>query len=622
MGEKSSVWTNLPASDRLLLKLGTWLYKSMREAHSLPRNVPGIVLASMALGVLTALQYRHEAALSFILSTGARTGFLVIGGPYLLGILLSLLANRKMPAPNRVERGDIVFNAAVAFWFFSGTMLIGYGLAKFTPLAADDILTLSGAAAFAASFVGFIFLTENFTTSFTLSSPLTLPILLAAFVSTNDLFPMPQFTVFVFQAALLYSVVLFDMGIVFFAIDQTFRNELGLGGMEVINTFISFLSGERREIEEALGKIGKKAKTLAGIVLFKRDGKNVLWVVPGVHPGPFANIGGSDLPSRLQDEFKKMEVFCFHGPSSHELNPVSRKEFPKLFDALRRGIDSLKFSPQASRLEKSVGKEVVVTRQLLGGRPLHVAYKYMGTSEDIHASVGGAVAMMEGKPILIDGHNRLERALLDGFWASELAGGGAYMEGSIDYGDETAFEIFQLIEQMKKEPKTGNMKIGVGNKKLGTPERGIGRLGVQSAVLEVEGQKTAYVLIDGNNLIEGLREEIELGLNEMVDEVVVATTDNHSVNSLMSDLNPVGAQIPPSDVVSACRKATAKAVEDLERAEVGTDLAVVSGMNFLGAGKPEKILSATRAFISLSKATLPGTVLVVLALAFVSVMAI
>lgn len=624
MVKERSVWSNLPASDRFILSIGTKIYKSLQEAHSFSRNVPGILAVSMTLGILTALEYRHGLTPNELISLGGKSGLFIIGIPYIIGIIISLIINRNKLAPKSINRGDVVFSAAMAFWFFTGAMLFGYLFAKITPLAANDVLTLSGAASFGAAFLGYLVLTEDFTTSFTLSAPLTIPILIVAHISTQTLFPMPSLGASIVQAILIYSVILIDMGLVFFTLEHIFRSQSGMGGMEFLNMFLSLLSGSKSEMEAAFERIGSKTKTFVGSILFKGKSKDVLWVIPSIHPGPFVGLGGAGMPRILQKVFSDKEVFCFHGPSNHDLNPVSRKELSKLVKFVKVQIANMKFTKNASKFEKLTNGKVTFTRQVIGGKPVHVAYKNTGTSEDINANVGAVIALQKDSPILIDGHNRLERKMLDEFWHSEMRQKKeTYMEESINYGDDAAFEMFSLFKKVSQNsPEIYPLKLGTAQITLGSVERGIGEMGIQVGVLRTGTQSTAYILIDGNNMIDGLREKLELAASKFVDAVVISTTDNHDVNSLTSDLNPIGEKMPQAKIVAECKRAIVDAINDLEPVKAGAKMGVMSDMKFLGRGKPEQIILATRAFVSLSKVMLPSTALLLLALGFLSVVAI
>ena len=73
----------------------------------------------------------------------------------------------------------------------------------------------------------------------------------------------------------------------------------------------------------------------------------------------------------------------------------------------------------------------------------------------------------------------------------------------------------------------------------------MGAGGITAIVVEVENQKTAYVVIDGNNMMPGLREKILTWLAALgFEESEVFTTDTHTVSALVTGsrgYHPVGA---------------------------------------------------------------------------------
>ena len=67
-----------------------------------------------------------------------------------------------------------------------------------------------------------------------------------------------------------------------------------------------------------------------------------------------------------------------------------------------------------------------------------------------------------------------------------------------------------------------------------TLKDGMGAGGITATVVQVGKQKTAYVVIDGNNMISGLREKILAALTSVgFDESEVFTTDTHAVSALV-----------------------------------------------------------------------------------------
>ena len=73
---------------------------------------------------------------------------------------------------------------------------------------------------------------------------------------------------------------------------------------------------------------------------------------------------------------------------------------------------------------------------------------------------------------------------------------------------------------------------------------GIGAEGIRALVLRAQAVTTAYVLIDGNNLLRGMRQPILDALRPIVDAAEVMTTDNHVVHEVDGGLNPVGERYP------------------------------------------------------------------------------
>ena len=63
--------------------------------------------------------------------------------------------------------------------------------------------------------------------------------------------------------------------------------------------------------------------------------------------------------------------------------------------------------------------------------------------------------------------------------------------------------------------------------------QGIGYSGMKTMMVEVNNQRTAYVLFDSNNMELGYRETIFNAVKDLdIDEIEVMTTDTHTVNTL------------------------------------------------------------------------------------------
>src|SRR5207247_11236719 len=94
-------------------------------------------------------------------------------------------------------------------------------------------------------------------------------------------------------------------------------------------------------------------------------------------------------------------------------------------------------------------------------------------------------------------------------------------------------------------------RVGYANRKgFSTPDQGIGARGIEALVVETGGQRTAYVLFDGNNMVPGVRDEIRAKLASLVQESEAMTTDNHSVNLTMDGFNAVGAVLDMATILA------------------------------------------------------------------------
>ncbi|KPN29722.1 putative membrane protein [Halolamina pelagica] len=144
------------------------------------------------------------------------------------------------------------------------------------------------------------------------------------------------------------------------------------------------------------------------------------------------------------------------------------------------------------------------------------------------------------------------------------------------------------------------------------PQEGIGPLGIRVAVVAVDGQETAYVLADGNNMEPWLRDRAVDELLETVDAAEVMTTDTHIVNTVEAD-NQIGAEIDHSEFIDTVADLVEQARADLEPVEAGmaTERAAVT---VFGNDRTETLASHANAVVSLGGAYALAVSLAVIAI--------
>ena len=106
-----------------------------------------------------------------------------------------------------------------------------------------------------------------------------------------------------------------------------------------------------------------------------------------------------------------------------------------------------------------------------------------------------------------------------------------------------------------------------------TLKDGIGPGGLAVMVVKTENNTASYVTIDGNNMQQGLRDQILQSIRETgVNDAEVMTTDTHLVTGLVrSPLGyyPVGAALPTTTFLAQITQTVRKAMSNLEESSAG-----------------------------------------------------
>ena len=115
-------------------------------------------------------------------------------------------------------------------------------------------------------------------------------------------------------------------------------------------------------------------------------------------------------------------------------------------------------------------------------------------------------------------------------------------EGLVEEFSEVASEAIKKAVSSPRDPfKAGMAKTRPPEFSI---EDGMGPGGISVLALEVAGKRYAYVVVDGNNMIKGLREHLLAKLAEMgFKDAEVMTTDTHVVNARLlveRGYHPVG----------------------------------------------------------------------------------
>ncbi|MFB6164134.1 MAG: DUF2070 family protein, partial [Haloarculaceae archaeon] len=333
------------------------------------------------------------------------------------------------------------------------------------------------------------------------------------------------------------------------------------------------------------------------------------FVLPMIHPGPMGEIGGGNLPQRVAAQAEGL-AFPPHATAGHDFNLVTEREVDTVLAAADRAAERVEFTDDATVAVRATEGDAKLIGQAFGDDALLVATYSPECADDVEYAVGlsaAAEARSAGldEVMLVDAHN-----CNDGLDGEDL--------GHVVPGSKRSFDMIQGAGKFGEAALTaerGRPRLGVAwDETPWGPEDGIGPLGIRVAVLAVGDQRTAYVLIDGNNMEPGLRERI-VDAVAGVDAVEVMTTDTHVVNTVEAD-NQVGAAVPEADLIALIADLVDRAVADCEPVSAGM-ASEHAEVTVFGNDRTETLASHANAMISMGSAL---AVMFILAVFAVSVL--
>ncbi|MFA5771362.1 MAG: DUF2070 family protein [Thermoplasmata archaeon] len=397
------------------------------------------------------------------------------------------------------------------------------------------------------------------------------------FLAILYLYPLGKPDVLV--SVILFSIFLFSTILFMKAVTSPFRRNFENSGLDIVNhtlaNFTEPTGNEGKGLEKFFHSFSETIDANVGIVAFKAEGEiKSLVIVPSVHPGPFGHIGGSNLPTKIASGLSELteHVLLFHGSATHDQNPATSEECNKIIEEVKRSVGELQYSNHASKFVRC-RNTFDVCAQSFNDFALLVHTSSPLPTDDIDYPTGYAAALTAKNKgatdaAFIDAHNCIEPG-----------------SGSIFFGSKDSFEVLSLVEKCVGECKKKTfekIRAGVAQDKTLTLKEGVAKQGIQALVVEVNNQKTAYILFDGNNMVPSLRERLLESIKDIVDEAEVFTSDNHVIHVTLGAHHPVGFNTDLDRIVKITRSTVLNAVDNLEEVEVGAKSTIVHDLRVFG----------------------------------------
>ncbi len=412
----------------------------------------------------------------------------------------------------------------------------------------------------------------------------------------------------IFIASLILMIAIYSLVLI---IESPMRRNLGVGGLELLSLTLAHVTEGSSAMESLFEDMGEPIDTLIGIISFKgKKGIKAVFLAPCVHPGPIGNIGGGNMPTILSSKFDFFTMVS-HGPSTHDFNPVSSKEINKIEEVIKNSLKEIDYHENVSQFFRVENESAKIGVQYFDSNLLMLATLSPKGFDDIDFGVGLALMNQARSTcsvdnvILVDCHNSFK-------------GEG----GRVLPGNKEVFELMGAVEKIKAPEESFKIRIGCSGDKMESisKEDGVGESGVKVMIVEAykseDGfQRTAYILLDSNNMLLGFREKILKKVMDLgVDQGEVMTTDTHYVNTLAGGHNPVGAK-KQDKILDSILKCTENAIEDLEDVSVGFKVSKIKDIKTLGPTHATELVTTISSIVAVSRIFAP--LIFILALIFV-----
>lgn len=408
----------------------------------------------------------------------------------------------------------------------------------------------------------------------------------------------------------LIASIIFVLAIYAFItiIASPFKKNLGIGVLDLLSLFIAHMNEGSNSLEGLFENMSEAIDTIVTFVSFKTEnGIKALFISPSVHPGPLGDLGGSNMPTLLANKFDHFTMVA-HGPSTHDFNPIAVSEIDKVEDAIKNGLAKVEYSQDASRFIRYNSEKANIGVQFFNEGMVILSTFAPEAVDDIEFGVGlTMMAQSRNKchvkdSIIVDCHNSFTPE-----------------SGEVLPGNAEVFQLIDVIDKIDPDQTKHEIKVGCHANNLNDMDKqeGIGESGLKIMVIEVDNQRTAYVLFDSNNMERGFRQEIMDAVSDLeIDEIEVMTTDTHTVNTLSRGYNPVGIS-KREELIEHVKISIKEAIEDLEKVEVGTGTEKIRNLNTFGPKNSTELISTISSVVAVSKIIAPVLLITALLIVFI-----
>ncbi|MBN2229288.1 MAG: DUF2070 family protein [Candidatus Thorarchaeota archaeon] len=515
---------------------------------------------------------------------------IVLGIPTFLGtgVMYLILASKGSPLDARRTAGSVMFGNLI--WFVMG--IIGVVVDSIMAIQFYEIrFWMMGAS---LGFLMYSFLVNALSDHGEMRNFIGTSIPLIFWLTSEFILSpldpaVPELSMYWYiSLPIIVTISILAVHYIYRSVSIPFERDLGISGPKLLQAFgYDYLAGDPIPIDTILTKISTQQDVPMEIIVFRdvNDQSKLLacGVIQYIHPGPFRDVGSSDLPSVIMEhimEKHRIPSFVMHGTCTHQQNLTSKDDYSKVLDEIDRLIEETSVFTEMSGPHWTDGGKFKVWTMFVGRDVLTITTSAPEFTDDIALEVGYDAANMIRKRIpeiqgtaIVDAHNCINDDAV-----SVVPGDPAAKE----FVGTVSSAVFSTLNEPRTPVEMGIFQIFPEDI---NPKEGIGPGGVTAIALKYDNQKFALVAIDGNNMEPGFREQVISILRAQgYDSAEIVTTDTHVVNaiSLSSRGYPPVGRNKPQEILEHIIVASVKARESMRPVEVGLGFGKVNNLNTLG----------------------------------------
>jgi len=353
-----------------------------------------------------------------------------------------------------------------------------------------------------------------------------------------------------------FSAILFFL----YFIDFRFR-KIPIRPLRIFQAYLEYHFLKNPEsFEKMLENMSEeKDLDLSLFFLTSKNGAEISVFGLSAHFGPFGEIGSSVLPSRLINELEyrnNLKALLLRNLSNHNLDLISQKEVRKIF---KKMIDAINFTKNLGECRASVVQKenegycvTVISIYsyciVLLSCPGHSVEDFPPEWLPEFSSIVNRYGFIP--MIIADAHNSIDSS-------------------SWKILDPDKGKFIKLLEEALECLKKSGQKIAeVGFYRIYpvTSSSGeIGPGGISTLVFNIDGNTHAIIVIDGNNMVKGLRNCLIGNLRNMLNlsTLEIVTTDTHlltGIRGVEKGYFPVGSRIEWGLLLKVCLESVRNAI--------------------------------------------------------------